>query len=48
MKVGLVLPQGPQEGDGGSWADIAAIARRAEAGGVDSLWLVRPLPLPRG
>jgi probable F420-dependent oxidoreductase len=39
MKVGLVLPQGPQEGDGGSWAEIGAIARHAEAGGLDSLWV---------
>jgi alkanesulfonate monooxygenase SsuD/methylene tetrahydromethanopterin reductase-like flavin-dependent oxidoreductase (luciferase family) len=39
MKVGIVLPQGPQEGDGGSWAEIAVIARHAEAGGVDSLWV---------
>jgi len=39
MKVGLVLPQGPQEGDGGSWAEVAGIARQAEAGGIDSLWV---------
>jgi alkanesulfonate monooxygenase SsuD/methylene tetrahydromethanopterin reductase-like flavin-dependent oxidoreductase (luciferase family) len=39
MKVGLVLPQGPQEGDGGSWTKIAAVARHAEAGGLDSLWV---------
>ena len=39
MKVGVVLPQGPQEGDGGSWAEIAAVARHAEAGGIDSLWV---------
>jgi len=39
MKVGLVLPQGPQEGDGASWAEIAGIARQAEAGGIDSLWV---------
>ena len=39
MKVGLVLPQGPQEGDGGSWAEIAGIARQAETGGIDSLWV---------
>jgi probable F420-dependent oxidoreductase len=39
MKVGLVLPQSPQDGAGGSWAEIAAVARQAEAGGVDSLWV---------
>jgi alkanesulfonate monooxygenase SsuD/methylene tetrahydromethanopterin reductase-like flavin-dependent oxidoreductase (luciferase family) len=39
MKVGLVLPQGLQEGDGGSWTEIAAVARHAEAGGLDSLWV---------
>ncbi len=39
MKVGLVLPQGPQEGNGGSWAEIAGIARQAETGGIDSLWV---------
>jgi alkanesulfonate monooxygenase SsuD/methylene tetrahydromethanopterin reductase-like flavin-dependent oxidoreductase (luciferase family) len=39
MKIGLVLPQGREDGDGGSWAEIAALATRAEAGGADSLWL---------
>ena len=39
MKVGLVMPQSPQDGAGDSWAEIAGIARQAEAGGVDSLWL---------
>jgi alkanesulfonate monooxygenase SsuD/methylene tetrahydromethanopterin reductase-like flavin-dependent oxidoreductase (luciferase family) len=39
MKVGLVLPQAPEDGDGGTWAEILALARRAEAGGADSLWL---------
>jgi alkanesulfonate monooxygenase SsuD/methylene tetrahydromethanopterin reductase-like flavin-dependent oxidoreductase (luciferase family) len=28
-----------QDGDGGSWAEISALARHAEAGGIDSLWL---------
>lgn len=37
MKVGLVLPQAPQDGAGGSWTEIAALARQAEAGGADSL-----------
>lgn len=39
MKVGIVLPQAPEDGAGGSWAEIAALARQAEAGGVDSLWV---------
>jgi probable F420-dependent oxidoreductase len=39
MKVGIVMPQGPQDGDGGSWPMIATLARQAEAGGVDSLWV---------
>jgi probable F420-dependent oxidoreductase len=39
MKVGLVLPQAPEDGAGGSWAEIAALARQAEAGGIDSLWV---------
>ncbi len=39
MKVGLVLPQGPQEGDGASWTEIVALARQAEDGGIDSLWV---------
>lgn len=39
MKVGVAIPQGPQDGDGASWADIAALALQAEAGGVDSLWV---------
>jgi alkanesulfonate monooxygenase SsuD/methylene tetrahydromethanopterin reductase-like flavin-dependent oxidoreductase (luciferase family) len=39
MKVGLVLPQGPDDGSGDSWAQIAGIARQAEAGGIDSLWV---------
>lgn len=39
MKVGLVLPQAPEDGAGGTWAEIAALARQAEAGGIDSLWV---------
>ena len=39
MKVGVVLPQSAEDGAGGSWAEIAAVARHAEAGGIDSLWL---------
>jgi alkanesulfonate monooxygenase SsuD/methylene tetrahydromethanopterin reductase-like flavin-dependent oxidoreductase (luciferase family) len=39
MKVGLVLPQAPEDGAGGTWTEIAALARQAEAGGIDSLWI---------
>ena len=39
MKVGIVLPQAPEDGAGGTWAELSALARHAEAGGVDSLWL---------
>lgn len=39
MKVGIVLPQAPSDGAGGSWSEIAALARQAEDGGVDSLWV---------
>ena len=39
MKVGYVLPIA-DEGDGAyPWERIAGLARRAEAGGVDSLWV---------
>ena len=39
MKVGLVLPQAPQDGAGGTWREIRALARLAEDGGADSLWV---------
>lgn len=39
MKVGVVLPQSAEDGGGGTWAEIAALARQAEAGGIDSLWV---------
>lgn len=39
MKVGVVLPQSADDGAGGTWADIAALAAQAEAGGIDSLWV---------
>jgi alkanesulfonate monooxygenase SsuD/methylene tetrahydromethanopterin reductase-like flavin-dependent oxidoreductase (luciferase family) len=39
MKVGLILPQAAADGDGGTWRDIADLARLAEDGGIDSLWL---------
>ncbi|GAB3063137.1 LLM class F420-dependent oxidoreductase [Intrasporangium mesophilum] len=38
MKVGIVLPQSAAEG-GDTWREILAVARQAEAGGVDSLWI---------
>jgi alkanesulfonate monooxygenase SsuD/methylene tetrahydromethanopterin reductase-like flavin-dependent oxidoreductase (luciferase family) len=38
MKVGLCLPQAPVDG-GGTWAKILALARQAEDGGADSLWV---------
>lgn len=39
MKVGLILPQGPAYGSDGSWTGISSLARQAEDGGADSLWL---------
>jgi alkanesulfonate monooxygenase SsuD/methylene tetrahydromethanopterin reductase-like flavin-dependent oxidoreductase (luciferase family) len=39
MKVGVMLPQAAEDGDGGTWGGIVALARRAEAGGLDSIWL---------
>jgi alkanesulfonate monooxygenase SsuD/methylene tetrahydromethanopterin reductase-like flavin-dependent oxidoreductase (luciferase family) len=39
MKVGLVLPQTPEDGAGANWTEIGALARHAEAGGIDSLWI---------
>lgn len=39
MKIGLVLAQAAEDGAGGTWAEIAAVARQAEEGGLDSLWL---------
>src|SRR5687767_8994111 len=38
MKIGLVLPQAPEDGMGGTWTEISSLARQAEAGGIDSLW----------
>ena len=35
----MILPQGPTYGSGGSWTEIASLARQAEEGGADSLWL---------
>jgi probable F420-dependent oxidoreductase len=40
MKVGLVLPIADDDGAGTpSWSRILELARRAEAGGIDSLWV---------
>lgn len=39
MKVGLMLPQAPDDGDGGSWAEIEPLALMADDGGADSLWV---------
>jgi len=39
MKVGLMLPQSPSDGDGGSWPEIERLARMADEGGADSLWV---------
>ena len=39
MKVGLMLAQSPGGGDGGSWSEISELARLAEEGGADSLWV---------
>src|SRR5262245_24747936 len=39
MKVGLMLPQAPEDGAGGSWAEIEPLVRMAEEGGADSVWL---------
>ena len=39
MKVGLCLSQSPEDGAGGTWQEILDMARLAEAGGADSIWL---------
>ncbi len=41
LKVGLLLPaiEGTMAGDTARWADLVAIARRAEELGFDSLWV---------
>ena len=39
MKIGLILPQAAADGDGGTWTEIAGLARQAEDGGIDSLWV---------
>jgi len=46
MKVGLVLPMSDDEGAGTpSWATIRELARQAEAGGADSVWVYDHLVL---
>jgi alkanesulfonate monooxygenase SsuD/methylene tetrahydromethanopterin reductase-like flavin-dependent oxidoreductase (luciferase family) len=46
MKVGLILPLGDEPGPGvpASYAEISAMARDAEAGGLDSVWVYDHLP----
>ena len=39
MKVGLCLAQAPQDGAGGTWREILGMARLAEDGGADSIWV---------
>jgi alkanesulfonate monooxygenase SsuD/methylene tetrahydromethanopterin reductase-like flavin-dependent oxidoreductase (luciferase family) len=39
VKVGLTLPQAADYGEADSWAGVAALARMADAGGADSLWV---------
>jgi len=40
MKVGLILPMSDDDGSGTpSWAEIRDLARQAEAGGADSVWV---------
>lgn len=38
MKIGLMVPQSPEDG-AATWRDVASLARRAEDAGFDSLWL---------
>jgi alkanesulfonate monooxygenase SsuD/methylene tetrahydromethanopterin reductase-like flavin-dependent oxidoreductase (luciferase family) len=39
VKVGLVVPQAPEDGPGGTWREILEMARLAESGGADSIWV---------
>ena len=39
MKVGLTLPQAPGYGEAGSWSEIGGLARMADEGGAESLWV---------
>ncbi|MBA2718201.1 MAG: LLM class flavin-dependent oxidoreductase [Chloroflexi bacterium] len=52
MKIGLLLPQSASDG-AETWSEISELARQAEAGGADSLWLIdhffhRPDDIPIG
>ena len=38
MKIGLMLPQAASDG-AATWPEILALARQAEDGGIDSLWV---------
>ena len=48
LAVGMLLPtyEGMVEGETARWADLLAIARRAEAVGFDALWVVDHLVVP--
>lgn len=56
MKVGLILPMSDDDGRGvPSWPEIRDLARQAEAGGADSVWVASGrsvggaiVPDPRG
>jgi alkanesulfonate monooxygenase SsuD/methylene tetrahydromethanopterin reductase-like flavin-dependent oxidoreductase (luciferase family) len=39
MKVGVMLSQAPEDGAGGTWQEIRAMAHLAEDGGADSVWV---------
>ncbi len=39
MKIGVILPQAADDGEGGTWPEIVRLARIADDGGLDSLWL---------
>lgn len=39
MKIGLMLPQAAADGAGATWTEIRGLARQADAGPADSLWL---------
>ena len=34
-----MLPQAPEDGEGESWAEIERLARMADDGGADSVWV---------
>ena len=50
LKVGLLLPhwKGALDGATPRWVDTLAVARRAEAVGFDSRWLIDHLLFDRG